>query len=140
MAHNPIVTRMVEGPGGQLLGFVSYGFYKLAKREWVQEFESAHGRAPNSEEIAAYVATWTPQQLKNATDAASSALSEFAAEAVDEARPGILKEALKGGASRSVLLSMLAALLYTAFLVLVVVALRAAGIDLLSIVNAMGRT
>ncbi|MBU1385670.1 MAG: hypothetical protein KKE52_08075 [Alphaproteobacteria bacterium] len=137
MAYNPLFTRMVEEADHRLTGMVAYAIYKTAKKEWVQAYEQEHGRRPDAAKLAAYAATWTPQLIANANDAATSALSEFAAEAIDEARPSIVEEALRGDAVRSVLLSMLSALLYTVALVMVVVVLRAAGIDLISIIGAV---
>lgn len=129
---------MVDEADHRLTGMVSYAIYKTAKKEWVQAFEAEHGQAPDAAQLAAYAATWTPQLISNANDAAKSALSEFAAEAIDEARSSIVEEALRGEAVRSVLLSMLAALLYTVALVMVVVVLKAAGVDVISIIGAVG--
>ena len=127
MAHNPIFTKLVVDSDDKLLGMVAYGIYKTSKREWIQVFTEEQGRPPTTAELTAYAGTW------NATDAATSALAEFASGAIDEARPAILKDALKGDALRSVLLNMLSALLYTLGLIVVVVVLRKAGVDLLSI-------
>jgi len=138
VAHNPIFNQLVEGSDDRLLGMVAYAIYKNAKKEWVLGIQEQHGREPTQEELAAYAATWTPQLLANATDSARSALAEFASVAIDDARAGIVEEALRGGSVKSVLLSMLAALLYTVALVLVVIVLKAAGIDLVSIVGAVG--
>lgn len=138
MAHNPIFTKLVSDSDDKLLGMVAYGIYKTSKREWILASEEISGHPPSPIEITSYAATWTPQLIQNATDAASSALAEFASAAIDEARPDILKDALKGGNTRTVLLGMLSALLYTIFLVLVVVALKASGIDIFSISKAVG--
>lgn len=139
MAHNPVFTKLVVDSDDKLLGMVAYGIYKTSKREWIHSFEEAHGRPPNNDELLAYAGIWTPQLVQNATDAAASALAEFASGAIDEARPNILKDALKGDAVRSVLLNMLAALLYTIALICVVLVLKASGIDILSIAGSVGK-
>ena len=136
MAHNPIFTKLVVDGDDKLLGMVAYGIYKTSKREWIQSFTDEHDRQPTPAELTAYAGTWTPQLIQNATDAATSALAEFASGAIDEARPAILKDALKGDAVRSVLLNMLSALLYTLALIAVVLVLRKSGVDLLSIAGS----
>ena len=123
MPHNPIFTKLVVESDDKLLGMVAYGIYKTSKREWIQSVQGTQGRGPTPEELSAYAATWTPQLILNATDAATSALAEFASGAIDEARPNILKDALKGNAVRSVLLNMLSGLLYTLALIAVVLVL-----------------
>lgn len=139
MTHNLVFTRLVSDSEDKLLGVVACGIYKTAKREWILASEQATGHPPTAAEISTYAAIWTPQLIQNATDAASSALAEFASTAIDDARPDILKEALKGGTARTVLLGMVSALLYTIFLVLVVIALKASGIDLFSITKTIGK-
>ena len=136
MAHNPIFTKLVVDGDDKLRGMVAYGIYKTSKREWIQAFADEHGRPPMAAELSAYAGTWTPQLIQNATDAATSALAEFASGAIDEARPAILKDALKGDAMRSVLLNMLSALLYTLALIAMVVVLKRAGVDVLSIAGS----
>ncbi|WP_375391271.1 hypothetical protein [uncultured Sphingomonas sp.] len=133
MPHNPIFTKLVVEGDDKLLGMVAYAIYKTSKREWIQSFNAERGRDPEPAELAAYAATWTPQLIQNATDAATSALAEYASGAIDEARPAILKDALKGNAVRSILLNMLSALLYTLALIAIVLVLKKSGVDLLSI-------
>lgn len=132
-----IFERLVEDENDDIHGFVAYGIYKRAKREWVSQFETENGRLPEAKEVDAYVSSWTPQVIQNAQDAASSALAAYADEAIVQAKPGIVEEALKGTWIKSVLQSMLAAVLYTIALLAVAVTLKAAGIDLLGIVGAV---
>ena len=138
VAYNDIFEKLVDRSDDAIRGYVAYGIYKQAKREWIQAFEAAHGGVgPTAEQTEAYVATWTPQLVKNATDAAESSLAEFAASAIADARPGIVEEALKGDGLKSVLLSMLAAFLYTLALIGLVILLKLAGVDLLSLLQAV---
>jgi hypothetical protein len=137
VAYNDIFERLVDQSDDPVRGYVAYGIYKKAKREWIQAFKAAHGgTGPTVEQTEAYVATWTPQLITNATDAAESSLAEFAASAIADARPSIVEEALKGNGLKSVLLSMLAAFLYTLLLIGVVIVLKISGVDLLSILQA----
>lgn len=137
MAHNPIFTKLVTDSDDKLLGMVAYSIYKSAKKEWIQQFEADHSRSPNAEELRGYAVTWTPQLIQNATDAAASALAEFASEAIDEAQPAILRDALKGSSVRSISLGVASAFIYTVLLILIVVVLRTAGVDLLSIAGSV---
>jgi len=135
LAYNPVFKQLVEDSNDKVLGMVAYGIYKTSKREWMLAVKADKGRDPSPKELADYAATWTPQLIDNAVDAAESALAEFASVAIDGARPEIVTEALKGSAVRNVLLSMLAALLYTVALIMVALVLKAAGIDLLSVIG-----
>ena len=138
LPYNTLYERLVDGSHDTVSGYVAYGIYKKAKREWLREFEARNERSPNGLEIDAYVATWTPQLIENVNDAAASALAEFAESVIADAQPGIVEDALKGSGVRSVLLSMLAALLYTVFLYCVALALKAGGIDLLGVLQNVG--
>lgn len=138
VTHNPIFTKLVTDSDDKLLGMVAYGIYKSAKKEWILQFEADHRRPPNSDELRAYALTWTPQLIQNATDAAASALAEFASEAIDEAQPDILRDALKGNSVRSIGLGIASAFIYTVLLILLVLLLKTAGVDLLSIAGTVG--
>jgi hypothetical protein len=64
--YNPIFERLVDPPDGELLveGFIAYGLYKIAKREWVSEFRARERRKPTDAELDSYVSTWTASQLQ----------------------------------------------------------------------------
>ena len=126
--------RLVDQGGNEVSGYIAYGLYKHAKREWVRNFEADHGgRSPDGAEQASYVATYTPQIMAALETQANSILAQFASGAVDDARPEILKEALRGSAVKAIGLSLVANGIYTLLLIALVLILRYAGVDLLGI-------
>ena len=53
---DPIFPRLVKGDGAaeKLLGFIAYGLYQDAKREWISDFRAREKRYPLDEELHAY--------------------------------------------------------------------------------------
>lgn len=136
--YNVLFEKFVDSAGdghGRVLGFVAYGIYKQAKREWSADIRDKNGRGPNAEELAAYIATWTPSQIDNAHERAAQAMSAFAQSVIEEATPQILEEALRGSFWRGVFQSALAAFLYTIFLIGCATILAFSGVDLIGIVQ-----
>ena len=133
MAYNTMYERLVDQGGNEVSGYIAYGLYKQSKREWVREFEADRGRSPDGAEQASYVATYTPQIVAALQTQADGILTQFASSAVDDARPKILKEALRGSTGRAIGLSLLSNAVYTLLLIAVVLILRYAGVDLLGI-------
>lgn len=135
MPYNTMYERLVDQGDNTVSGYIAYGLYKHAKREWVRDFEQANGRSPTAQEQAGYVASYTPQITSALQTQATGVLAQFAAGAVDDARPEILREALRGSAWKSVGLSIAANVIYTLLLVAVVLVLAYAGVDILGIVS-----
>lgn len=136
MTYNAMYERLVDGGSNRVHGYIAYGLYKSAKREWIRQFEAENTRRPKVAEVKAYVDAYTPQMLEVFESQAGGVLAQFADGAISDATPGIVEEALKGGFWRSVGQSITANALYTLGLIAVVVILKWAGIDLLSIVSA----
>jgi len=67
---------------------------------------------------------------------AAGVLAQFAEGAVSDAKPAIVEDALKGSAWRTIWQSITANAIYTLMLIGVVVILKRAGIDLLSLAGA----
>lgn len=130
MTHNTLYERFVDNGGNEVQGFIAYGLYKNAKREWVIAFKAAHDREPTANEIAAYVSTYTDQTIATYETQAAAALAEFAEDAVENARPEIVEEALRGSFWASVGQSIFANALYTLVLVALVLVLAFAGVDI----------
>jgi hypothetical protein len=136
MTYNAMYERLGEGGSNRVHGYIAYGLYKNAKREWIRQFETEHDRRPKPVEVKAYVDGYTPQMLEVFHSQAGSVLAEFADGAVSDAKPAIVEAALKGNFWRSVGQSIAANIFYTLGLIAVVLVLRWAGVDLLSIVSA----
>lgn len=137
MTHNTMYERLVDQSGNKVQGFIAYGLYKTAKREWVRKYEADHGRAPKVAEIAAYVSAYTPQTIDAFEAQAAGVLSQFAGGVVSDARPEIVEETLKGTFWKAVVQSIVANAIYTVILIAIALILGAAGIDLLEIVTAV---
>jgi hypothetical protein len=135
-AFNPIFGKLVgteEGVPADLQGFVAYGLYKVAKREWATEIATRHGRKPSEAELEAYMRTWTSSQITTLRERAAQVLSEYADAVIREEEPRILKNALRGSFWRGVWPSMLASFLYTLVLIGAALVLARSGIDLIGI-------
>ncbi len=136
MPYNTMYERLVDGSSNTVQGYIAYGLYKNAKREWIRQFEAEKGRAPRPAEVQGYVDAYTAQMRDVFEAQAAGVLAQFAEGAVSDAKPGIVEAALKGGFWRSVGQSIAANVLYTLGLIALVVVLKWAGVDLLSIVSA----
>jgi hypothetical protein len=139
--YNPLFETFVN-PGepvtDQMEGLVAYALYKAAKREWAEAFWNDNRRPPNVGELDAYQRTWTPTQVAGTRERAEGALAAFAASAIEDARPEILKEALRGSFWKAVGASIFAAVLYSLALIALVTILLWNGVDLLGIVQKAG--
>lgn len=133
MNYNVMYVRLAEAGSNPVHGYIAYGLYKNAKREWIRQFEAQNGRRPRVAEVKAYVDSYTPQTMQAFSEQAGGVLVEFAQGAVADAKPGIVEEALKGHFWRSVTQSIAANAIYTVILIVLVVILKRAGIDLLSL-------
>jgi hypothetical protein len=135
MPYNTMYERLVDGSSNTVQGYIAYGLYKNAKREWIRQFEAEKGRAPRPAEVQGYVDAYTAQMRDVFEAQAAGVLAQFAEGAVSDAKPGIVEHALKGTAGRSVLHSIIANAIYTLVLIVIVVILKRAGIDLLSLAS-----
>lgn len=137
MTHNTMYERLVDQSGNKVQGFIAYGLYKTAKREWVRKFEADHGRPPRAAEVAAYVSAFTPQTVDAFEAQARGVLAQFAGGIIADARPEIVEEALKGEFWKNVFQSMAANAIYTVILIAIALVLAAAGVDLIGIVTTV---
>lgn len=137
MTHNTMYERLVDQGGNKVQGFIAYGLYKTAKREWVREFEAGRGRLPRPAEVTAYVSAYTPQTVDAFEAQAKGVLAQFAGGIIADARPEIVEETLKGEFWKNVFQSMVANAIYTAILIVVAMVLAAAGIDLIGIIASV---
>ena len=119
-------------------GYIAYGLYKNAKREWITQFMAANnGRRPTPAQLNAFVGSFTAQTIQTFETQAAAALVEFADGAVAEQRPAIVEEALRGTFWSSIGMSLLGSLIYTVLLIAIVIALAVSGVDLLDIVDKL---
>lgn len=95
-SYNEVFERLVTD-ADDIEGFIAYGLYKQAKREWLIAYHEQYARAPTAAERAAYNAFWTDTSLQALRENAESALSAYADTIIDAAAPSIEAEALKIG-------------------------------------------
>ena len=135
MTYNAMYERLVDAGSNQVHGYIAYGLYKNAKREWIRQFEADNGRRPKVAEVKAYVDAYTPQMIEVFRDQAGGVLAQFAEGAVADAKPTIVEHALRGNFTRALWQAIAANAVYTLILVAIVVILGWAGVDMLSLLE-----
>jgi hypothetical protein len=133
MTHNTLYERFVDQGDNEVQGYIAYGLYKNAKREWVIGFKAANNRDPTPDEVASYVSAYTEQTIATFETQAAGVLAAFAEGAVADAQPGIVEDALRGSFWASVWQSITANTLYTLILLALVLVLAFAGVDVLGV-------
>ncbi len=118
--------------GQKLLGFISYGLYQEAKREWISDFHTRQQRYPSDEELCTYERSWTTSRLESLKNAAAQVISAYTDSVVSQAERQILRSALKGSYWRAVSRWVGGALLYTLLPCAFVIGLSRSGIDVLT--------
>lgn len=135
---DPIFPRLVneaEGAGQKLIGFIAYGLYHEAWREWISDFRTQEGRYPNDEELREYERSWTPSRLEALQNAAVQAIAAYTDSVVSQAETQILRNALHGSLSRAAWHWVVGALLYTFIIIGVLVGIGRSGIDLTGVLT-----
>ena len=100
---------------------VAYALYKNAKREWIHAFRSSNGKRPTAEETKSHPITQTDSILEAYKAQADQILAEYADAIIDDERPKILKDALRGNFWTSFWPSFWASIAYTAILAALVI-------------------
>lgn len=135
--YNPLFERFTDPSESKLGGLVAYALYKRAKVEWSTEYRKEHGSPPSEEARKGYQANWTATTIQAFRDQAESALAAYAQNAVEEARPGIREEALRGTFRGGVWQSIVANAIYTLALIAIVLILRWSGVDLIGLAQKL---
>ena len=133
---DPVFPRLVseaESPGQKLIGFLAYGLYHEARREWISDFRAREGRYPHEEELRAYERSWTASRLEALQNAAAQLITAYTDSVLAQAEKQILRSALKGNFWRGVWRWAVGALLYTLLLFAFIIGLAKSGIDLTGI-------
>ena len=133
MTHNALYERFVDQGDSAVQGYIAYGLYKNAKREWFISFKATHARDPTADEVASYVSAYTDQMIETYETQAAGVLTAFAEGAVADARAGIVEEALRGSSWGSIGQSITANALYTVILIALVIVLALTGVDVLGL-------
>jgi len=126
-----------DSPAQKLLGFIAYGLYQDAKREWISEFRGRENRYPLAEELRAYERSWSASRLEALENVAAQLLTTYTDAVVTQAENQILRSALKGSYWRGVWRWVGGALIYTLLLVASAVGLARSGIDLMTVLDTI---
>src|SRR5215217_8351536 len=97
----PQLVKEADTPEQRLIGFIAYGLYEEARREWASDFRDREGRYPVENELRAYERSWTASRLEGVRNAAVQLVAAYAAGIVSQMETEILRRALKGGFWRS---------------------------------------
>jgi len=111
-AYNKAFEVLVEKADHPMVGFIAYGLYKYSKREWVMAHIEQYGLAPSPNEYDNYAQSQTGTTMEGYRAQARQAVQEFVGVVVDDARPKIREEALRGSFWRGVWQSLVAAIIF----------------------------
>jgi hypothetical protein len=126
----PRLVHEAEGTEQKLIGFIAYGLYQDAKREWISDFRSREGRYPHDEELREYERSWTASRLEGLKNAAVQSIAAYTDSVLSQAETQILRNALNASVWRAVWCGLVGALLYTLIVIGFIVILARSGIDL----------
>jgi len=129
--YNEVFERLVRG-SDDIEGFIAYGLYKQAKREWLIAFHDKHGAAPKPADLRAYQASWTDTTLQSLRENAESGLSAYAEVVIEAVKPQIERDALMAGRPiwKDLLIGAVAALVYSLLLLVAAYMTHVFGNDL----------
>ena len=135
--YNAVFERLVTDPQ-DIEGFIAYGLYKQAKREWLIQFREATGRTPTPGELDAYTSHWTDTALQSLRENAESALSAYAQTAIEFERPAIEANVLRVGRPiwKDLLIGATSALVYSLLLILAAYLVSIFGNDFIDALSA----
>ena len=135
--YNPVFDKLVQTPD-DIEGFIAYGLYKQAKREWILEYRAREGKAPTVAELRSFSRQWSPTALQAFRETAESALSAYAQSVLEEQTPSIQRDALLQGRPlwKDLAIGVVSAFSYSLLLVIVAFLFKAFGNDFLDAVSA----
>jgi hypothetical protein len=138
---DPIFAKLVkeadESDEEKLIGFIAFGLYQQAKREWLSEFRDRQGRYPGDEEIRAYELSWTASRQEALRSSAVQLVAAYADSVVNQTEREILRSAVRGRFWRGVAVWLFSALLFTILLIGLLVGLSRSGIDPIATLESM---
>lgn len=112
-----------------MIGFIAFGLYEEARREWASDFRDREGRYPVEDEFRAYKRSWTASRLDAIRNAAVQVVAAYADTVSNQLEAEILRRALKGRFWRSMGRWLFSALIYTLAVLGTLVAVGRSGVD-----------
>src|SRR5215210_4972691 len=131
----PQLVKEADTPEQKLIGFIAFGLYEEARREWASDFRDREGRYPGENELRAYERSWTASRLDGIRNAAVQLVAAYADTVANQLEAEILRRALKGRFWRSVGQWLFSALIYTLAVLGTVVALSQSSIDAIKVIQ-----
>ena len=128
-----VFSQFYENEPKQVRALVAYGLCKIAKREWTSGFHERQAGPPSIADIDAYHASWTASMIYGKQAEADAILRDYGSTIIAAEKPRIVEDALHGTSIRAMAVNIGSAFLYTLILVGIVVVLRFAGVDILSL-------
>jgi len=125
----PQLVKEADTPEQKLIGFIAYGLYEEARREWASDFRDREGRYPAENELQAYERSWTASRLDGIRNAAVQLVAAYADTVANQLEADILRRALKGRFWHSVGRWLFSAVIYTLVVLGTIIALNRFGID-----------
>jgi hypothetical protein len=95
---NPMFPQLVkeaDTPEQKLIGFIAFGLYEEARREWASNFREREGRYPVETELRAYERSWTASRLDGLRNAAVQLVAAYADTVANQLEAEILRGAVK---------------------------------------------
>lgn len=118
--YNTVFERLRElASGDDISSSIAYSLYKESKREWIKEIKSDLGRSPNEEELSVYSKTQTKIALAAYLSAANQILATYAESVIEDAKPHIQRDAVKGRFRSAVGSSVVGSFVFALFLLLI---------------------
>src|SRR3954451_7853246 len=90
----PQLVKEADTPEQKLIGFIAFGLYEEARREWASDFRDREGRYPVEDELRAYERSWTASRLDSIRNAAVQLVAAYADTVVNQLEAEILRRAL----------------------------------------------
>src|SRR3954451_8116391 len=131
----PQLVKEADTPEQKLIGFIAYGLYEEARREWASDFRDREGRYPAENELRAYERSWTASRLDGIRNAAGQLISAYADTVANQLETEILRRALNGRFWRGVGQWLFSALVFTLAVLGTVVVLGRVGIDPIRVIQ-----
>lgn len=137
---NPVFDQLVRA-SNDIEGFIAYGLYKQAKREWLHDHQAREGRAPTASDLRSFSRQWTPTTLTAFRETAERALFAYAHSVVKGQTPFIERDALARGRPlwKDLLIGVVSALAYSMLLIIAAFLLKIFGNDFLDALAAFAK-
>lgn len=132
--YNNVFDRLVGDADHQseslLSSLVAYGLYKLSKRQWLLTHKRGNDTTPAESDYRTFAASQTDEALEAYRARANQIVALYANTVMDTESPKLLKEAVKGSFWRAFWPSFLATVIFTALIIVIVLAAALNGIGL----------